>query len=108
MTAVWHDPSADGDGKVQAGTMVVPLDSKAKPAAAAPGVSPADTSAGPPAMEANDAPAQGETRQAEKPKPSPPIPRKPQPLPPSQPHPNKPSETPAISPAAAVVTRSEQ
>ncbi|MFZ1136471.1 MAG: penicillin-binding protein 2 [Candidatus Korobacteraceae bacterium] len=109
MTAVWHDGGADGGGKVQAGTMAVPLDSKTKPMAAAPGLSSSGATAGAPTIEADDAPVQIGTPQAERLKQPLQNQRKPQQSPlPAQPKPDKPAEIPAIAPATAVLTRGDQ
>ena len=114
VAAVWHDGDAKpGDNKLQGGHFTVPLDSGAKPAKTAPGVTEADKALPPSALEATESHTEMASPEAETPPPSLPVPSDAQPATPAgkspdQPTPKKPADKPAIAPAAAVIRRSDQ
>jgi len=114
VAAVWHEGDAKpGDNKIQGGHFTVPLDAAAKPAKTAPGITRADTTPPASALEGTESHTEMANPEAEAPPPIQPVSPEDQPSPPpdkspAQPTPKKPADKPAISPAAAVIRRSDQ
>src|SRR5271169_521693 len=114
VAAVWHEGDAKpGDNKIQGGHFTVPLDAAAKPAKTAPGITRADTTPPASALEGTESHTEMANPEAEAPPPIQPVspedqPSTPPDKSPAQPTPKKPADKPAISPAAAVIRRSDQ
>ncbi len=111
VAAVWHDGDAKpGDNKLQGGHFTVPLDSKTKRAAAAPGVGEGEQPFPSSTLEVTE--SHTEMASPEVPPPAQPGQPKLREGPtaeqsPAQPNVKKQAGKPAISPAAAVATRSQ-
>jgi len=114
VAAVWHEGDAKpGDNKLQGGRFTVPLDAKSKPVTAAPGLSGGVANLPASTLEATESHTEMANPEAETPPPvqpgGPELQESPTPgNPPSQPGPKKPADKPAVSPAAAVIRRSDQ
>ncbi len=111
VAAVWHDGDAKpGDNKIQAGHFTVPLDSKAKKAAAAPGMSQNDERVPASDLQATESHTEMANPEAETPpQAQPPLRQEDAPdgQVPTEPSPNKPAAKPTSAPAATAVRRSQ-
>src|SRR5271166_5263476 len=115
VAAVWHEGDAKpGDNKLQGGHFTVPLDTAAKPAKTAPGVTQADTTPPASALEGTESHTEMASPEAETPPPTQPVPSEVQQTPPPDKSPSQPSpkkkaaDKPEVSPAAVVLRRSDQ
>ncbi len=113
VAAVWHEGDAKpGDNKLQGGHFAVPLDAKAKPVAAAPGVSQSDVPLPKSPLEATESHTEMASPEAETPPQAqptqPPLKQEsPDDKPSVQPNPKKPVVKPATAPAAVAVRGSQ-
>jgi len=107
VAAVWHDAAAQpGENKLQGGHFTVALDSKAKPAAVAPGLAGNGAAVSASALETTESHTEMAQPEAESPAQTQPSLRpSPNEAAPGQPDPKKPVTKPTPSPAVAVLPR---